>query len=1401
MDLKTAIDSIDNFNPRTAATWIARADPVVKAIVGFDDKASKHIVLAMNRKFSNSDFLLLGIGVIDKWSALITAIKTTHCTTSMGFVASAERVALLREGPGSGGLLAWVEAIKVKWSQMYEDVPDGAVIMDIVGFLPEEGRRFFMVRGSKLTMWKDFIVLVSEYTALLQMETKSVALAEVENDEENEAFASLDQGNTCYNCGETGHWANKCPKKKQFKKRGRRGGWGGRGRGKSKYGKNNSAFYTGTEDDVRSIGAISGVSDINKESFHYPCPSWKSRKLADVYHSLTVNAGGKRIETPVLLDNIPATGVVDTGATVTLIRQGIIQGFSRQRPIYVKTANGTIQLNLSKTVKLTIQGKTFTHNIWLCPDLPVDILLGLDFLRGKAQVDMINFSVKFWDTQPNDKCTIEELVNKIDLQRHYTPVKLKALVKDVAKSGLTEDQSKLAMSIKDEFNRQVVLYWMHKFNTRDRNNGNKRSPSILPPHKIVLLDNTPIFDNRQTRLSMAESKFMKEKINTFLERGIISKEPINNPSQYNAPNVIAEKPQPAKDKFRFTTNFSRLNKQIASPRFPLPLIESVIQRCSGDIFSKWDIEDGYYNIALDESSRHLTAFSTDEGCFWYNVLPQGLKGAAEAFQSRISDLLAMSPSIKGSSSEAYVDDALLWSKGTEAHAVVNFMLLERMFWANIRPNWLKSVGNVATSELEWCGRRITANGVKPITHKAKALLDILPPSNYDEARSFFHMCSWHSQFVPRFGEVMWPIVKCIRAGHSRLPFKHNWDSKCQQAFNNIKRLIASAVELHRDGPGTYHIFSDASEHQVGGHLVRIHQGKKYIMGYYSHVLSPAESKYSPPKLELLGINLTCKHWRHLIVGRKLVIHTDAKSYAGLNLKNPTGVAARWLMEILDLCPEVVSIKGKDNVVADAMSRLRMAQIAEKEELPTDLRRQVFDEIHSGPLGGHFGLSSTIRELRKHYYWKGMQRDVANWYNACDFCQRYKNKGNFTKAPMTPIIAKEPWQIVGLDVVPFTLPSGSKTNFLAVVDYFSKKFRAISLKSTIAQHIVDKFTHEVEWVHGCPEIIISDAANNLIGDVFKTYCMQKGISHQHTTPYHQQANGQVEAMIGTFKNILVSKLVGLKMKWKVALKAAESAMNNYLNNSSTKFTPFEIANGYRYHSYIDNLMRLREATRHSAHENNVRAKAMQQFYYNRKTSTRKIAVDDWVLINNNAKKTVTDPLRLGPFQVVKVLGNDNYVIYNHNTGKYHKINISQIVRYTPREELGTTDSETMEKTDSNPPIQTPTHNKPTSPPTPPPITPTTLNTTNTNSPAKHVTPKPVEVSKTPVHSPTKLTDDLVGKRVSVYWKDYQRWYDGTIEAVAGEGDTGTHNIRYDDEHDKEPISEQLRGPGKVKWKYV
>jgi hypothetical protein len=311
--------------------------------------------------------------------------------------------------------------------------------------------------------------------------------------------------------------------------------------------------------------------------------------------------------------------------------------------------------------------------------------------------------------------------------------------------------------------------------------------------------------------------------------------------------------------------------------------------------------------------RKITAFSTEYGRFWFNKLPMGLKGAAEAFQRRMDELMEIEPSLKGKHMETYQDDSLIFDDSIEDHALHIYMWLERLYYANVIPAWSKCV--VGVEELEWCGRIISKDGIKCLTSKASAILKIAEPQSYAEAKTFYHMSAWHREFLPMFADTAKPI---------------------RSRWHGARNAKSPSINLK----GIYMTRRNYTE-MVQVYIIYIVMGPRdKLMGYYSKSLSNSEMNYGPAKIELYSMWLCYKHWRHLILGRKVVIFTDAKGYKDLNLNN------------LELQPEVQHIKGEDNIVADALTRLRIDNKDESAFVihleDSEAKRLCFKEAHEGP---------------------------------------------------------------------------------------------------------------------------------------------------------------------------------------------------------------------------------------------------------------------------------------------------------------------------------------------------------------------------------------------------------------------------------------------------------------------
>ena len=75
---------------------------------------------------------------------------------------------------------------------------------------------------------------------------------------------------------------------------------------------------------------------------------------------------------------------------------------------------------------------------------------------------------------------------------------------------------------------------------------------------------------------------------------------------------------------------------------------------------------------------------------------------------------------------------------------------------------------------------------------------------------------------------------------------------------------------------------------------------------------------------MLAIVEACRHFRPYVHGRKFTIETDHKPLTWLwSLKTPNSRLIRWRIKLDEYDFEIKYKKGKENSVADALSRLEI----------------------------------------------------------------------------------------------------------------------------------------------------------------------------------------------------------------------------------------------------------------------------------------------------------------------------------------------------------------------------------------------------------------------------------------------------------------------------------------------
>ena len=78
------------------------------------------------------------------------------------------------------------------------------------------------------------------------------------------------------------------------------------------------------------------------------------------------------------------------------------------------------------------------------------------------------------------------------------------------------------------------------------------------------------------------------------------------------------------------------------------------------------------------------------------------------------------------------------------------------------------------------------------------------------------------------------------------------------------------------------------------------------------------------------------------------------------------------------------------------------------------RKGIFDEAHSGTLGGHLREAKVHGQLAKHYWWPRMRADISSGCQGCITCAT-RHVGQAMKPCMSPIPVERPFHLVGVDV--------------------------------------------------------------------------------------------------------------------------------------------------------------------------------------------------------------------------------------------------------------------------------------------------------------------------------------------------------------------------------------------------
>jgi hypothetical protein len=145
-----------------------------------------------------------------------------------------------------------------------------------------------------------------------------------------------------------------------------------------------------------------------------------------------------------------------------------------------------------------------------------------------------------------------------------------------------------------------------------------------------------------------------------------------------------------------------------------------------------------------------------------------------------------------------------------------------------------------------------------------------------------------------------------------------------------------------------------------------------------------------------------------------------------------------------------------------------------------------------------------KDLKTHYWWYGMKRDIAEYVSLCDTCQRVKAKHQRPAGLLQPLkIPEWKWEEIGMDfIVGLPRTQARYDLILVIVDRLTKVAHFIPVKMTYSgAKLAELYMSKIICLHGVPKKIMSDRCSQFTSKFWKKLQESMDTKLNFSSAYH------------------------------------------------------------------------------------------------------------------------------------------------------------------------------------------------------------------------------------------------------------------------------------------------------------
>lgn len=776
-------------------------------------------------------------------------------------------------------------------------------------------------------------------------------------------------------------------------------------------------------------------------------------------------------------DNIVA--MVDSGSPVTMMKISVYK-ILKTKPELKNSDRSFLGFGnvLSKTLgsakfKFIIDGEEYQCDCFIVKDSHIvdDMLIGKDILnqadvnirRGKVSMKKINVEIEEDD---------ETFVGRIQ-DFHYVE---KSLVPEVNLSHISDKK------IRDEVQTMI-------------NNYKPKVPEkSCVEMKVLLADERPVYEKAR-RLSPKERELVNDTIKDWIHRGICR--PSN--SQYASPIVLRPKKNGL---YRLCVDFRRLNKKVIRDRYPLPIMEDVVDVLQGAVvYTTIDLRDGFFHVDVTEESVKFLSFIVPDGQYEFLKAPFGFTNSPSMFQRFINTVFRQLMNEKIMAT--YLDDLATPGKSMQ-NGLENFKkVLAKAEENGLLINWKKS--KILVNKVEFLGFVVENGEIKPSDLKTRAVQKFPTPSNVKQVQSFLGLTGFFRKFIYNYSVIARPLSDLTR---KNVKFEFGEDQ--YTAFNTLKAALCDEPVLKLFNPECEitQLHTDASKLGLGATLLQkdSEDQKLHPVCYLSWKTTPTQEKLDSYDLEALAIYKALKKLRIYLHGLKFEIFTDCSAFQrSMEKKELVARVAKWALYISQFDSTMKHRQGSKMLHVDALSRIPAIMMVEDGLItkvrnlqndddkckmiseilktqsygdytkrsgivyvwengaqlilvPKKLENEIIRAVHER---GHIDCKKTEAIIKKEYFIGKLAKKVSQVIANCIPCILATRKEGKKEGFLRPIDKDEvPIHTYHVDHLgPLASTAKSYKHILVVIDAFSKFTWIYPVKTTNAAEVMRKLVSQ------------------------------------------------------------------------------------------------------------------------------------------------------------------------------------------------------------------------------------------------------------------------------------------------------------------------------------------------------